>query len=69
MEQINTLFENLLNIGMGVGAGVAAFFVMGAPSSVCPPPAARSTWSAASPPSSRPSSASPSCRWHAQSRG
>ena len=28
MEQINTLFENLLNIGMGVGAAVAAFFVM-----------------------------------------
>ena len=28
MEQVNTLFENLLNIGMGVGAAVAAFFVM-----------------------------------------
>lgn len=28
MDQINTLFENLLNIGTGVGVAVAAFFVM-----------------------------------------
>lgn len=28
MEQINTLFENLLNIGTGVGVAVSAFFVM-----------------------------------------
>ena len=28
MDQINTLFENLLNIGTGVGGAVAAFFVM-----------------------------------------
>ena len=28
MEQINTLFGNLLNIGIGVAAAVAAFFVM-----------------------------------------
>ena len=28
MEQINSLFENLLNIGTGVGVAVAAFFVM-----------------------------------------
>jgi len=28
MAQINALFANLLNIGIGVGAAVAAFFVM-----------------------------------------
>ena len=28
MEQINTLFENLLNVGIGVAAVVSAFFVM-----------------------------------------
>ena len=28
MDQINALFENLLNIGTGVGVAVAAFFVM-----------------------------------------
>lgn len=28
MEQINSLFTNLLNIGIGVAAAVAAFFVM-----------------------------------------
>ena len=28
MEQINSLFTNLLNIGIGVGVTVAAFFVM-----------------------------------------
>ena len=28
MTQINTLFEQLLNIGVGVAAAVAAFFVM-----------------------------------------
>jgi hypothetical protein len=28
VEQINTLFENLLNIGTGVGVAVSAFFVM-----------------------------------------
>ena len=28
MEQINGLFENLLNVGIGVAAAVAAFFVM-----------------------------------------
>jgi len=28
LEQINSLFENLLNIGIGVAAAVAAFFVM-----------------------------------------
>jgi hypothetical protein len=28
MDQINTLFNNLLNIGMGVGVAVSAFFVM-----------------------------------------
>jgi hypothetical protein len=28
LEQINSLFENLLNIGTGVGVAVAAFFVM-----------------------------------------
>jgi len=28
MDQINTLFTNLLNIGMGVGVAVSAFFVM-----------------------------------------
>ena len=28
MEQVNALFENLLNIGIGVAAAVAAFFVM-----------------------------------------
>ncbi|GMU39437.1 MAG: hypothetical protein AMXMBFR23_03030 [Chloroflexota bacterium] len=28
MEQINGLFENLLNIGLGVAVAVAAFFVM-----------------------------------------
>ena len=28
MAQINTLFDNLLTIGLGVGAAVAAFFVM-----------------------------------------
>lgn len=28
MDQINTLFDNLLNIGIGVAAAVAAFFVM-----------------------------------------
>jgi len=28
MAQINTLFDNLLTIGLGVGAAVTAFFVM-----------------------------------------
>ena len=28
MEQINSLFENLLNIGLGVAVAVSAFFVM-----------------------------------------
>ncbi len=28
MDQINSLFNNLLNIGMGVGVAVSAFFVM-----------------------------------------
>jgi hypothetical protein len=28
MESINTLFENLLNIGVGVAVTVAAFFLM-----------------------------------------
>lgn len=28
MDQINTLFENLLNIGTAVGVTVAAFFLM-----------------------------------------
>ena len=28
MDQINTLFANLLNVGLGVAAAVAAFFVM-----------------------------------------
>ena len=28
MDQINTLFNNLLDIGMGVGVAVSAFFVM-----------------------------------------
>ena len=28
MDQINKLFENLLDIGLGVGVTVAAFFVM-----------------------------------------
>ncbi len=28
MDQVNTLFENLLNIGIGVSAAVSAFFVM-----------------------------------------
>jgi hypothetical protein len=28
LEQINSLFENLLNIGTGVGVAVSAFFVM-----------------------------------------
>ena len=28
MDQINTLFNNLLNVGMGVGVAVSAFFVM-----------------------------------------
>ena len=28
MDQINTLFNNLLNIGLGVGVAVSAFFVM-----------------------------------------
>ena len=28
MESINTLFTNLLNIGVGVGVTVAAFFLM-----------------------------------------
>ncbi|MPZ49977.1 MAG: hypothetical protein GEU75_11900 [Dehalococcoidia bacterium] len=28
MDQINSLFENLLNIGTGVGVTVSAFFVM-----------------------------------------
>ena len=28
MEAINTLFNNLLNIGLGVGVTVAAFFLM-----------------------------------------
>ncbi len=28
MEEINALFENLLNIGLGVAVAVAAFFVM-----------------------------------------
>ena len=28
MEQVNSLFENLLNIGTGVGVAVSAFFVM-----------------------------------------
>jgi hypothetical protein len=28
MEQINILFDNLLNIGIGVAAAVSAFFVM-----------------------------------------
>jgi hypothetical protein len=28
MDQVNTLFENLLNIGIGVAAAVSAFFVM-----------------------------------------
>lgn len=28
MDQINSLFENLLNIGTGVGVTVAAFFLM-----------------------------------------
>ena len=28
MAQINTLFDNLLTIGLGVGLAVAAFFVM-----------------------------------------
>ena len=28
MDQINSLFENLLNIGTGVGVVVAAFFFM-----------------------------------------
>ena len=29
MHQINSLFTNLLNIGLGVGVTVAAFFLMG----------------------------------------
>jgi len=28
MDQINTLFDNLLNIGIGVAVAVSAFFVM-----------------------------------------
>lgn len=28
MDQINALFENLLNIGLGVAVAVSAFFVM-----------------------------------------
>jgi hypothetical protein len=28
MDQINTLFNNLIDIGTGVGVAVAAFFVM-----------------------------------------
>jgi hypothetical protein len=28
LDQINTLFNNLLDIGMGVGVAVSAFFVM-----------------------------------------
>jgi hypothetical protein len=28
LEQVNSLFENLLNIGTGVGVAVSAFFVM-----------------------------------------
>ncbi|MPZ49760.1 MAG: hypothetical protein GEU75_10795 [Dehalococcoidia bacterium] len=28
MDQINTLFDNLLNIGTGVGVAISAFFVM-----------------------------------------
>lgn len=28
MDQVNTLFNNLLDIGMGVGVAVSAFFVM-----------------------------------------
>jgi len=28
MEQINALFENLLNIGLGVAVAVSAFFIM-----------------------------------------
>jgi hypothetical protein len=28
LDQINTLFNNLLNVGMGVGVAVSAFFVM-----------------------------------------
>ena len=28
MDQINVLFDNLLNIGIGVAAAVSAFFVM-----------------------------------------
>jgi hypothetical protein len=28
MDQINTLFNNLLNIGLGVAVAVSAFFVM-----------------------------------------
>ena len=28
MDQINTLFNNLMNIGLGVGVAVSAFFVM-----------------------------------------
>ncbi len=28
MDQINTLFTNLLNVGTGVGVAAAAFFVM-----------------------------------------
>jgi len=28
MDQINTLFNNLLNVGLGVAVAVSAFFVM-----------------------------------------
>lgn len=28
MEQINALFDNLLNVGLGVAVAVSAFFVM-----------------------------------------
>jgi hypothetical protein len=28
VDEINTLFNNLLNIGLGVGVAVSAFFVM-----------------------------------------
>jgi hypothetical protein len=28
LDEINTLFNNLLNIGLGVGVAVSAFFVM-----------------------------------------
>ena len=62
MEQINALFTNLLNIGIGVAVAVAAFFVMwGAFLYMSAAGSRRGRWRRARPRSSTPLRASRSC--------